>query len=149
MNTLKRLLEGRAYAYPVKCELDKNIQFYGPVIFVSNFNIEDECQDEALLGRLINIQGNCRLDVQANVRKRRLLMRAKRLSLRFRRPFNRRTKNSRRTFIILRRYFIGKSRFRCNHPRIVRTCLDLNVSTACRWNYMIAANSTMYEYMHR
>lgn len=46
---LKRLLEGRPYAYPVKCEPDKIITFTGPIIFVSNY---DEIVDEALRSRL-------------------------------------------------------------------------------------------------
>lgn len=46
---LKRLLEGRSFAYPVKCDADKIIKFNGMIIFVSNFlNINDA----ALLSRL-------------------------------------------------------------------------------------------------
>lgn len=43
MSMLKRLLEGRKYAYPVKCQGDRYIQFDGPIIFISNHepNFED------------------------------------------------------------------------------------------------------------
>lgn len=55
---LKRLLEGRDYAYPVKCGLDMKFKFRGPIIFVSNFNICDQIDDRALIGRLINIHSD-------------------------------------------------------------------------------------------
>lgn len=58
-NMLKRLLEGRDYAYPVKCGLDMKLKFRGPIIFVSNFNICDQIDDRALIGRLINIHSDC------------------------------------------------------------------------------------------
>lgn len=48
---LKRLLEGKPYAYPVKCEPDKIITWKKPIIFISNHNIR-YCGDEALLSRL-------------------------------------------------------------------------------------------------
>lgn len=39
---LKRLLEGRSFAYPVKDVADKIICLRGPIIFVSNYKkIED------------------------------------------------------------------------------------------------------------
>lgn len=47
---LKRLLEGRMCAFPVKCESDRVFAFHGPVIFVSNFN---EVTDDALKARLL------------------------------------------------------------------------------------------------
>lgn len=50
VNMLKRLCEGRDYAYPVKCEPDKNIRFCGPIIFISNYR---EIADEALSNRLL------------------------------------------------------------------------------------------------
>lgn len=49
ISMLKRLLEGRVYAYPVKCLSDKLIQFKGPVIFISNYNYVNE---DALVNRL-------------------------------------------------------------------------------------------------
>lgn len=52
---LKRLLEGRVFAAPVKCESSILIKFDGPVIFVSNFNNVD---DDALLNRLCVIEAN-------------------------------------------------------------------------------------------
>lgn len=51
VSMIKRLLEGRAYAYPVKCEMDKIIKFTGPIIFVSNDN--DVTKDTALYNRLL------------------------------------------------------------------------------------------------
>lgn len=54
---LKRLCEGRDYAYPVKCEPDKNICFRGPIIFVSNFR---EINDEALSNRLYFVSAEVR-----------------------------------------------------------------------------------------
>lgn len=53
ISLLKRLMEGRNYAYPVKCEMDRVLSFYGPIIFVSNYNIEECCTDEAFLRRLV------------------------------------------------------------------------------------------------
>lgn len=50
VSMLKRLLEGRSYAYPVKCEGDRVIIFNGPIIFVSNDN---NITDEALINRLL------------------------------------------------------------------------------------------------
>lgn len=47
---LKRLLEGRKYAYPVKCEQDMIIEFKGPIIFVSNLN---DIADAPLMTRLL------------------------------------------------------------------------------------------------
>lgn len=52
---LKRLLEGRPYSYPVKCEQDKSISFNGPIVFVSNFF---EINDDALLSRLTVINAD-------------------------------------------------------------------------------------------
>lgn len=49
VSMLKRLLEGKPYAYPVKCGLDKIFVFRGPIIFVSNFN---DVEDVALKSRL-------------------------------------------------------------------------------------------------
>lgn len=49
VSMLKRLLEGKPYAYPVKCERDQIIQWRKPIIFVSNF---DEVSDPALRQRL-------------------------------------------------------------------------------------------------
>lgn len=49
---LKRLLENRVYSYPVKCSSDNIFAFNVPIIFISNEDIRDVCQDEALLGRL-------------------------------------------------------------------------------------------------
>lgn len=46
---LKRLLEGRKFAYPVEGLPDKYIVFCGPIIFISNFFVID---DAALLSRL-------------------------------------------------------------------------------------------------
>lgn len=51
LNMLKRLLEGRDYAYPVKCCPDQVFKFVGPVIFVSNSGIET-VKDNAFLSRL-------------------------------------------------------------------------------------------------
>lgn len=48
---LKRLLEGRPYAYPVKGEMDMIIQHSGPIIFVSNYYPDDF--DDALKSRLL------------------------------------------------------------------------------------------------
>lgn len=52
---LKRLLEGRMSAYPVKCGVDKLIKFNGPIIFVSNFEVID---DDALRNRLFFISAD-------------------------------------------------------------------------------------------
>lgn len=52
---LKRLLEGRAYAYPVKCGIAKLITFKGPIIFVSNAN---DVNDDALCNRLLFVSAN-------------------------------------------------------------------------------------------
>lgn len=52
---LKRLLEGRVAAYPVKGGLDLYIQFRGPIIFVSN---ENDIDDEALQSRLIFVSAD-------------------------------------------------------------------------------------------
>lgn len=52
---LKRLLEGRNYAYPVKCSLYQIFKFNGPIIFVSN-NSVDDCNDKA---QLLLINANC------------------------------------------------------------------------------------------
>lgn len=49
---LKRLLEGRSYAYPVKCSSDINIVHKGPIVFISNFF---DINDDALLNRLVVI----------------------------------------------------------------------------------------------
>jgi hypothetical protein len=57
-NMLKRLLEGRDYAYPVKCGLDMKIRFRGPIIFVSNYNIIEQIDDRALIGRLLNVHSD-------------------------------------------------------------------------------------------
>lgn len=56
---LKRLLENRVYSYPVKCSSDNIFAFNGPIIFVSNEDIRDVCQDEALLGRLLIVNAYC------------------------------------------------------------------------------------------
>lgn len=56
---LKRLLEGRKYAYPIKYGLDSVFNFKGPTVFVSNNDIRDECYDYALLGRLKIVHANC------------------------------------------------------------------------------------------
>lgn len=66
LSMLKRLLEGRPYAYSVKCESDKVIAFNGPIIFVSN---DDVCDDEAFKNRLLIVnaetkywtQGTCQI----------------------------------------------------------------------------------------
>lgn len=49
---LKRLLENRTFAYPVKCSSDNVFQFCGPDIFISNEVIRDIWNDCARLGRL-------------------------------------------------------------------------------------------------
>lgn len=49
VSMLKRLLEGKAYSYPVKCMSDRVIEFRGPIIFVSNYR---EITEEAVLNRL-------------------------------------------------------------------------------------------------
>lgn len=49
---LKRLLENRSYAYPVKCGSDNIFAFNGPIFFVSNEDIREVCYDSGLLGRL-------------------------------------------------------------------------------------------------
>lgn len=56
---LKRLLEGRNYSYPVKCGPDSTFYFKSPIIFISNYDINDHCSDFALLGRLRIIQAVC------------------------------------------------------------------------------------------
>lgn len=56
MSMLKRLLEGRAQAYPVKCETDKIITHRGPIIFVSNLFPGDF--DQALLNRLLLVNAD-------------------------------------------------------------------------------------------
>lgn len=56
---LKRLLDGRKYAYPVKCGLDLVCNFKGPIFFVSNNDIRDSYYDYALLGRLEFVFANC------------------------------------------------------------------------------------------
>lgn len=56
---LKRLLEGREYAYPVKCQNDLVMKFKGPIIFVSNNDIRDVCYDYALLGRISILYADC------------------------------------------------------------------------------------------
>lgn len=58
LNMLKRLLEGRDYAYPVKCYPDQVFKFVGPVIFVSNNGIEG-CKDNAFLSRLQIVYTDC------------------------------------------------------------------------------------------
>lgn len=57
---LKRLLEGRNYAYPVKCGLDLVCSFKGPIIFVSNTDMRDIFFDYALIGRLQFVYANCK-----------------------------------------------------------------------------------------
>ena len=47
---LKRLLEGKPFAYPVKGTIDKMITFRGPIIFVSNY---DEMTDLPLRSRCL------------------------------------------------------------------------------------------------
>lgn len=37
INMLKRLLECKTFAYPVKCQADLVMKFYGPIIMVSNY----------------------------------------------------------------------------------------------------------------
>lgn len=46
---LKRLLEGKPFAYPVKCGADLLITFKGPIIFISN---ENNIDDDALRARM-------------------------------------------------------------------------------------------------
>lgn len=53
VSMLKRLCEGRNYAYPVKCGVDRNIIFKGPIIFISNYS---EISDQALRNRLLFIE---------------------------------------------------------------------------------------------
>lgn len=62
VSLLKRLLEGRKYCYSVMCELDKAIEFNGPIIFVSNFDIASDCRDEAFLKRLEIVHADCYFD---------------------------------------------------------------------------------------
>lgn len=50
VSMLKRLLEGKPYAYPVKCKSDNVIVFKGPIIFISNSN---SVEDDALSVRLL------------------------------------------------------------------------------------------------
>lgn len=52
---LKRLLEGRTFAAPVKGCSSKLLSFHGPVIFVSNF---EKVQDMALRSRLLFVQAD-------------------------------------------------------------------------------------------
>lgn len=56
LGMLKRLLEGRNCAYPVKGCSDLKFKFKGPVIFVSN---EEEVKDEALRNRLKFVYADC------------------------------------------------------------------------------------------
>lgn len=57
---LKRLLEGRSYSYPIKCGPDSTFFFKGPIIFVSNDDVRDNCYDYVLLGRLKFVNANCK-----------------------------------------------------------------------------------------
>lgn len=52
---LKRLLEGRLFAYPVKGQSDKIFKFDGPIIFISNFY---HIEDIALLNRLFVVEAD-------------------------------------------------------------------------------------------
>lgn len=54
---LKRLLEGRTFAAPVKCGPPKYIKFNGPVIFVSNENLPNDV-DNALRNRLLVVEAD-------------------------------------------------------------------------------------------
>lgn len=54
LNMLKRLLEGREYAYPVKCSSDSVFKFNGPIMFVSNDALDTS--DEAFKNRLFVIE---------------------------------------------------------------------------------------------
>lgn len=51
MSFLKRLLEGRPFAYPVKGGIDKQISHCGPIIFISNYYPGEF--DTALFARLL------------------------------------------------------------------------------------------------
>lgn len=55
LSMLKRLLEGRKFSYPVKCDMDLTFSFCGPVIFVSNYN---EIVEEALINRLLFVSAH-------------------------------------------------------------------------------------------
>lgn len=57
MNLLKRLLEGRMFAAPVKCGPPKYIKFDGPVIFVSNFKLPDDVE-AAFLNRVVVVEAD-------------------------------------------------------------------------------------------
>lgn len=53
VSMLKRLLEGKTFAYPVKCQPDLVMKFYGPIIFVSNYMCDTT--DNALKQRFFDI----------------------------------------------------------------------------------------------
>lgn len=53
VSMLKRLLEGKTFAYPVKCQPDLVMKFVGPIIFVSNFMIDTT--DNALKQRFFEV----------------------------------------------------------------------------------------------
>lgn len=65
---LKRLLEGRPYAYSVKGLSDRMICFTGPIIFISNFN---EINDDAIRNRLLFVSADVPYwqGIEANVPK--------------------------------------------------------------------------------
>lgn len=56
MSMLKRLVEGKMYAYPVKCGADALIQFKGPIMFVSNYDYEEA--DDAMKNRLLFVSAD-------------------------------------------------------------------------------------------
>lgn len=57
LSLLKRLLEGRTFAASVKCGPPKYIKFNGPVIFVSNYNLEPDV-DTAFKNRLLVVESD-------------------------------------------------------------------------------------------
>ena len=50
--TLKRLMEGKRFSADVKCEDPVMVQFYGPIIFVSN---EHPCGGESFFFRRVHV----------------------------------------------------------------------------------------------
>lgn len=53
VNMLKRLLECKTFSYPVKCQADLVMKFYGPIIMVSNFALQST--DNALRQRFFDV----------------------------------------------------------------------------------------------
>lgn len=75
MSILKRLLEGRMYAYLVKGLSGKLIQFKGPIVFISNYN---DVIENTFVNRLKFVHA----DVDVRTGKRRLYRKRKSRTLR-------------------------------------------------------------------